>query len=130
MKPACTSRSAASVLLSVPPTKTHRAIFNCSIHTRAQLGPQFQTAGGAEHFPRQKAPSRWEKKHGPKNSFTEIMFRTASLLSPIQFLAKFRLNFKIFSDSKSNLTSLFGCFVLLLVQFKHNFFFLLVVECW
>lgn len=35
----------------------------------------------------------------------KIRFRTSSLLSPIQFMPKFRFNFKIYSDTKSNLTS-------------------------
>lgn len=35
------------------------------------------------------------KKNRLKNTFTKIRFRTASLLFPIQFLAKFRVNFKI-----------------------------------
>lgn len=105
-----------------PKTKTYQAIFNSSIHTCAQLGLQVQTPGGAQHFPRQKPPSVW-KKNGPKNNFIEIRFRTARLLSPIQFLVKFQLNFKIFSNSKSNPTSrpsLFSHFV--------GFFFSLLVQ--
>lgn len=35
------------------------------------------------------------KKKRLKNTFTEIRLRTAGLLSPIQLLAKFRVNFKI-----------------------------------